>query len=106
LVPKRLHRLRQRQWSPSLTHDFKIIRQSKRTLEQWLGRPVRSFAYPYGHYAAATSALVRKEGFSSACSGQAGLVSQQSDLFWLPRIKVEDWDGERLAMVLAEWFTR
>ncbi len=82
------------------------IRQSKVELEQLLARPVTSFAYPYGQYAAETSALVRAEGYSSACSGQAGLLSRQADLFLLPRVKVEDWDGEGLASVLSDWFRR
>jgi peptidoglycan/xylan/chitin deacetylase (PgdA/CDA1 family) len=80
------------------------IRRSKLELEQLLGREVTSFAYPYGDYAAQTAALLHEEGFSSACSTRAGLLSQQSDPFCLPRIKVEDWDGEGLARILSEWF--
>jgi peptidoglycan/xylan/chitin deacetylase (PgdA/CDA1 family) len=80
------------------------IRQCKLELEQLLGRPVTSFAYPYGQYTAETAALVREEGFSSACSTQAGFVNQQTDLFCLPRMRVEDWDGERLARMLSDWF--
>ncbi|MBV8453542.1 MAG: polysaccharide deacetylase family protein, partial [Deltaproteobacteria bacterium] len=63
------------------------IRQSKLQLERMLGCAVTSFAYPYGQYAAATAALVRQEGFSSACATQAGLLSQHSDLFRLPRVR-------------------
>jgi hypothetical protein len=67
---------------------------------------VTSFAYPYGHHAAETAALLREEGFSSACSVHSGLLNRRSDLFWLPRIKVEDWDGEKLDRVLSDWFKR
>lgn len=81
------------------------IRQCKLELEQLLGRPVTSFAYPYGQYAAKTAALVREEGFSSSCSTQAGFVNRQTDLFCLPRIRVEDWDGEGLARMLSDWFS-
>jgi peptidoglycan/xylan/chitin deacetylase (PgdA/CDA1 family) len=81
------------------------IRQCKLELEQLLGRPVTSFAYPYGQYAAETAALVREEGFSWACSTQAGFVTQQTGLFCLPRVRVEDWDGERLTRILSDWFS-
>jgi peptidoglycan/xylan/chitin deacetylase (PgdA/CDA1 family) len=80
------------------------IRQSKLQLERLLDCTVTSFAYPYGQYAAATVALVRQEGFSSACSTQADLLSQQSDLFRLPRVRVENWDGERFGRMLSDWF--
>lgn len=49
--------------------------------------------------------MVREEEFSSACSTQAGFVNQQSGLFCLPRMRVEDWDEERLARMLSEWFS-
>jgi peptidoglycan/xylan/chitin deacetylase (PgdA/CDA1 family) len=81
------------------------IRQCKLELEQLLGRPVTSFAYPYGQYAAATAALVREEGFFCACATQAGFVNRQTGLFCLPRMRVEDWDGERLARMLSDWFS-
>ena len=79
------------------------LRQSKLELEGLVGRRVTSFAYPYGQYAPETANLARQEGFSSACSTQAGAVKETSDLFALPRVKVGDWDGERLARTLAEW---
>lgn len=81
------------------------IRQCKLELEQLLARPVTSFAYPYGQYAAETVALVREEGFSCACSTQAGVVNRETGLFCMPRMKVEDWDGERLARMLSDWFS-
>jgi len=80
------------------------IRQSKLQLEHLLGCAVTGFAYPYGQYTADTAALVRQEGFSSACSTQSGLLSQQSDLFRLPRVRVENWDGEGFGRMLSDWF--
>ena len=91
---------------PVLSEDSQReeIRQSKLYLEHLLGRAVTSFAYPYGQYAPATVALVRQEGLFSACSTQSGLLSQQSDLFRLPRVRVENWDGERFDRMLFNWF--
>jgi len=80
------------------------IRQSKLDLEHLLDRPVTNFAYPYGHCTAETAAVVRDEGFSSACSAETGLLTDQSDVFCLPRIKAQDWDGEALARILSNCF--
>ena len=78
------------------------IGQSKRELESLLGRPVTSFAYPYGHHTEDVVALVRKAGYSSASSIHPGPVNRQSDRFRLPRLKVRDWEGDGLARILSE----
>jgi peptidoglycan/xylan/chitin deacetylase (PgdA/CDA1 family) len=79
------------------------IQQSKTDLERLLGTPVLNFAYPYGQYSARTAALVREEGFISACSTQAGVLTADSDLFALPRVKIGDWDAKRFEATLAQW---
>jgi peptidoglycan/xylan/chitin deacetylase (PgdA/CDA1 family) len=79
------------------------IRQSKADLERLLGTPVLNFAYPYGQYSERTAALVREEGFVSACSTQAGVLTEDSDLFALPRVKIGDWDAKRFEATLAQW---
>jgi peptidoglycan/xylan/chitin deacetylase (PgdA/CDA1 family) len=80
------------------------IQQSKTYLEQVLGSPVTSFAYPYGGkfaYTAETVALVREAGFACACSDSAGVVRRAADPFRLPRLHVQDWDGEKFSQVLS-----
>jgi peptidoglycan/xylan/chitin deacetylase (PgdA/CDA1 family) len=82
------------------------IQQSKAHLEEILGYPVRSFAYPYGGqpaYTAETVALVREAGFACACSASAGVVRQGTDPFRLPRLHVQDWDGDKFTQVLLRW---
>lgn len=69
------------------------ISRSRRTLEEWLGHPIRSFAYPYGHVDPTSVAAVREAGFDHACSCRAQPVRRSSDLLALPRIEVHDWDG-------------
>jgi peptidoglycan/xylan/chitin deacetylase (PgdA/CDA1 family) len=83
------------------------IWQSKTGLEEILDRPVTSFAYPYGKrsdYSAETVALVREAEFVCACSNFAGLVSQSTDRFQLPRVHVPDCDGEEFVKQLSGWF--
>ena len=82
------------------------IQRSKIHLEEILGSPVTSFAYPYGGkstYTAETVALVREAGFACACSVSAGVVRRNADPFRLPRLHVQDWDGEEFSQVLSRW---
>jgi peptidoglycan/xylan/chitin deacetylase (PgdA/CDA1 family) len=83
------------------------IQQSKAQLEEVLDHPVTSFAYPYGtrsDYTAETARIVREAGFTCACSNFAGVVGQATDRFQLPRVHVENWDGEEFARLLSRWF--
>ncbi|MBW4636461.1 MAG: polysaccharide deacetylase family protein [Iphinoe sp. HA4291-MV1] len=97
----------------SVTHPFlsflptarqrEEIQDSKTRLEEIIGQPVVSFAYPHGNYSEETTALVREAGFTSACTTYAGSVRRKCDRFKLPRVVVEDWDGEEFAKHLFEW---
>ncbi len=83
------------------------IQESKARLEEILGRPVTSFAYPYGtrsDYTSETVAVVRETGFACACSTFANVVRRRTDRFQLPRFVVRDWGGEEFAARLREWF--
>lgn len=64
------------------------ISGSKQTLEDRLGRPVRTFAYPYGLVSQATRRLVREAGFTSACRVRHAMTSAREDPFGLSRIRV------------------
>lgn len=82
------------------------ILESKAHLEEILGRPVTSFAYPYGSrsdYTAETVAIVQEAGFTCACANFADVVWQGTDRYQLPRVVVRDWDGEAFARWLEEW---
>jgi peptidoglycan/xylan/chitin deacetylase (PgdA/CDA1 family) len=70
------------------------IVQSKIRLEELLDRPINSFAYPHGSYSAATLALVREAGFTSASSCDTAVVLHDADPLCLPRFVVRDWDGD------------
>jgi peptidoglycan/xylan/chitin deacetylase (PgdA/CDA1 family) len=70
------------------------IWESRAHLEEIIGRPVTSFAYPYGEYSKETVALVRETGFACACTTSASSVWHYADPFQLPRVAIKDWDGE------------
>ncbi|TAK09013.1 polysaccharide deacetylase family protein [bacterium] len=92
--------------SLSVTEQRTEIEGSKRCLEKILGRPVKSFAYPFGSrsdYTPESLALVREAGFDSACANFPGTVWCSSDRFQLPRLLVRDWDGEVFERQLRRW---
>jgi peptidoglycan/xylan/chitin deacetylase (PgdA/CDA1 family) len=89
------------------TAQLAEIEQSKNRLEEILGHPVTSFAYPYGgtsDYTEETVAAVRQAGYLRACANFPGRITSSSDRFQLPRFLVRDWDGDRFARQLVEWF--
>ena len=67
------------------------VRESKRQIETWLGKPVKGFAYPYGNYNAVTQTLLREAGFEYAVSTEQKLVTAKDDRFALPRIQIKNW---------------
>ncbi len=82
------------------------LQTGKVRLEEILGRPVVSFAYPYGtlpDYTEETVAIVRESGFACACSTVPRAVWKDADVFQLPRIVIRDWDGEEFARRLTGW---
>jgi peptidoglycan/xylan/chitin deacetylase (PgdA/CDA1 family) len=92
----------------ALNEQREEIQQSKRRLEDILGYPVTSFAYPYGgpsHYTPETVAATREAGFKVACSNFEGMVRRNSDMYQLPRFLVRDWNGEEFARRLRSWLS-
>lgn len=78
------------------------IRTSRIVLEEILGTPVRSFAYPHGYASQTTRALARDAGYSSAVRVRHALSAPGEDLFGLSRLIItEEFDPEGLRAVLA-----
>jgi peptidoglycan/xylan/chitin deacetylase (PgdA/CDA1 family) len=88
--------------------QWEEVRGSKTLLEEMIGRPVTSFAYPYGSrlrsdYTDETVAIVREAGFDGACSYLAKPVRRGAKPFELSRANVGDWDGDELTRRLRGW---
>lgn len=66
--------------------------QAREVLEQKLGRPVTSFAYPFGTLADfndATAEVLREAGYRHVFTSQHGAIRRTTDPFMLPRVKIE-----------------
>lgn len=72
---------------------------SKARLEDILGRPVRALAYPFGTKSAVApwlGELVAEAGYAVAFTSLHGTVQADTDPWFVPRVKVESGDSDRL----------
>lgn len=63
---------------------------SKNTLESLLGHPVLDFCYPAGKYNANDIVALKNDGYLSATTTKSGISNTSSDLYELPRIRVQN----------------
>lgn len=69
------------------------IELARQHTQDWLGRPVRHFAYPSGLHDARLRQLVQEMGFASAMSNHAGQWRSPDVRFEIPRISVGRYDS-------------
>lgn len=70
------------------------VADSKKSIEDRLGRPVTHFCYPYGECDERVVDAVREAGYLTACTTQKGAVRPGADPLRLPRLAV----GKRMGM--------
>lgn len=78
------------------------IAGNKARLEAIVGRPVESFAYPYGLHTSRTVELVREAGYQRACACMGHAVRNSSEMHRLTRTELGDLDGDAFARALRE----
>jgi len=59
---------------------------SKRLLEQQLGFPINTFAFPHGYHTQKLKELVKEEGYTSACIVEHTMATAATDVYAIPRI--------------------
>lgn len=87
-----------------LSEAEKEIQNSRTELERGLGRPVTTFAYPYGTRADFNNAVakaMKAAGYRLAFTSQHGAIRPNMDAMTLPRIKVEGGDESWLFPAVA-----
>ena len=72
---------------------YEEIECCREDTERHLAVVLRTFCYPFGHMNQRTPDLVRKAGFLGACTVRSGLVTRNTDIYRLPRVKVSYRDG-------------
>ncbi|MEE2031641.1 polysaccharide deacetylase family protein [Rhodococcus chondri] len=78
------------------------VQRSKGLLEEFLGRPVPSFAYPHGFHSARVHAAVARAGCTSACAVMNALSSSSDRPLILARLTVRaDTPSAEIALWLA-----
>lgn len=65
------------------------ITESKKQIETFLGKPVKSFAYPYGHYPTDYKAIMKEAGYNCAVSMYSTALTVLSDPYRIRRLVVE-----------------
>lgn len=73
----------------------------RRDLVEMTGRPVRSFACPYGRMGPHTLADIRSAGFTNASCSRFGLASGRDDALALPRVHVPNMPAETFERLIA-----
>ncbi len=92
----------------SLSEQRAEIVESKQQLEALVDYPVTSFAYPFGQkhdYTAETIALLRETGYTKGCTVRRALVDSKTDPLEIPRIHVDNCDGDVFAKAFVNWFS-
>lgn len=82
------------------------MKESRRKLEEIVGQPVTSFAYPYGKLNQTSVQIAKELGFESACSTINLTVKNVANYFTLPRFPVGNWGGDEFASNLQRFFLK
>ena len=66
---------------------------SRTALSNIINKEIKSFSYPFGSpedVPPYSRNLLKEEGFNCAVAGEQGLVHNDADLFWIPRITLQN----------------
>ncbi len=95
--------------SLSKWQQIEEISKNKNVLEEVLGHNIKYFSYPFGNdnsYTVETISILEDIGFSLACGNSYGTVSvtDQTNRYELPRVKVGNWNPFTFYRFLKRFF--
>jgi peptidoglycan/xylan/chitin deacetylase (PgdA/CDA1 family) len=76
---------------------------SRKVLEDWLGRPVETFCYPFGNHDDITVALTREAGYKLAVTTKVGGM-RATDAFRIPRVPVNVFSGPVFGSTMTQGY--
>lgn len=91
----------------NLERSGREIAESKKTLEQQLGRRIDYLAYPTGGFSDDIKRQAREAGYAAAFTTNRGRDRMNRDLYELKRIRIKDTDGAiELWVKLSGYYNR
>lgn len=82
------------------------IRESKRILEELIGKQVDKFCYPRGKASKEIALELQKQGFERAFTSKTGMITSVSDPYFLPRIPLNDAvTSLQFRALLSPWYS-
>lgn len=84
-------------------HQLDEIKQSHNELSEIIGRVVSGFSFPFGSYTSQSQEILRRMGYSYACSSNPDTVRSASQCYQLPRLWVPNVDGEQFGRWISRW---
>ena len=86
----------------SMEVQYKEITDCKQNLENNLGRPINTIAYPYGNYNDITLNIIKNQKLT-AFSCDEWVITNRANPLRLGRFQVRNWTGEEFERQLFNW---
>lgn len=84
-------------------YQIRQITESKAQLEEIIGKPVETFAYPYGDFSANTLDFVKEASYSAAVSVISGRTQSLQNMYYLYRIRAGSLVLGKIDSILQNW---
>jgi len=82
-------------WLPLDRQQQEIV-SGKTTLENWIGKPVTGFSYPFGNHGPETEELLPSLGIDYATTNVPRIVTKHSRRYAMPRVRAINNSGDSL----------
>ena len=84
--------------------QYNAIHENKNYLESVTGKGVSGYCYAHGSYNETSLRLLKDASFSYACTTEEAVVSENSNIFALPRFQVKNVKSNLFEKQLEKWF--